>query len=89
MASPRWLTLFDPGLDRQYLTDREFQLGWLLATRGLSNAQMAAQLGLTERTIRVHLTHAYRVTGCQSRTQFALWILRKTGIGWEGPWLAS
>jgi DNA-binding CsgD family transcriptional regulator len=49
------------------LTDREIQVVILLAG-GLSNAQMAGELGVSERTIAKHLEHVYNKLDVANRT---------------------
>ncbi|GGB77795.1 hypothetical protein N798_03470 [Knoellia flava TL1] len=54
------------------LTPRQAQVCALVA-RGLTNAQVATRLGLSERTVRKHVEDAFVRTGCTSRTALALW----------------
>lgn len=49
------------------LTKRERQVAALLVA-GLSNAEMADQLGCTERTVRAHLENMRRKIGAANRT---------------------
>ena len=44
----------------------------LLAT-GLANKQIARRLGITERTVKAHLTSVFQQLGVTDRTQAALW----------------
>jgi DNA-binding NarL/FixJ family response regulator len=46
-----------------------------LVTKGLSNKQIASKLGITERTVKVHLGHLYRRIGVTDRTAAALWAV--------------
>ena len=47
-----------------------------LVVEGLLNKQIAARLGITERTVKAHLTSAYQRIGVADRTQAALWVQR-------------
>ncbi|GAA4675228.1 response regulator transcription factor [Nocardioides nanhaiensis] len=44
-----------------------------LVAQGLANKQVARRLGITERTVKVHLTNVYRRIGVGDRTSAALW----------------
>jgi DNA-binding NarL/FixJ family response regulator len=61
------------------LTAREAEvLG--LVRQGFSNKQIARRLGITERTVKAHLTSCFQRIGVADRTQAALWAERN-GIG--------
>lgn len=61
------------------LTPREIEvLG--LVRQGLANKQIARRLGISERTVKAHLTSAFARIGVQDRTQAAVWAERH-GIG--------
>ncbi len=47
-----------------------------LVTEGLLNKQIAQRLGITERTVKAHLTSAFQRIGVADRTQAALWAQR-------------
>jgi DNA-binding NarL/FixJ family response regulator len=47
-----------------------------LVVEGLLNKQIAQRLGITERTVKAHLTSAYQRIGVADRTQAALWAAR-------------
>ena len=51
-----------------------------LVVAGLLNKQIAGRLGITERTVKAHLTSAYQRIGVADRTQAALWVERH-GLG--------
>jgi two-component system nitrate/nitrite response regulator NarL len=42
---------------------------------GLSNKQIARELGLAEATVKVHLRHASRKVRATNRTQAAIWAV--------------
>ena len=44
-----------------------------LVVQGLANKQIARRLGITERTVKGHLTSAFARIGVSDRTQAALW----------------
>ncbi len=60
----------DPIESRSTLTAGEFRVA-RLASEGLTNRQIAQALFLTEKTIEVHLTRAYRKLEIRSRSQLA------------------
>jgi DNA-binding NarL/FixJ family response regulator len=73
----------DPRVARTLLTDggpvgaptlspRELQVLRLVA-RGMANKQIGRALGITERTVKVHLGNVFRRIGVQDRTSAALW----------------
>jgi DNA-binding NarL/FixJ family response regulator len=57
------------------LTDRERQVLALLAG-GLANKQIARRLGISEKTVKGHLTNLFQRIGVSDRTQAALWAER-------------
>jgi DNA-binding NarL/FixJ family response regulator len=60
------------------LTERETEILRLLA-RGLANKEMARELGVTEQTVKTHVSRVLGKLGLQSRTQAALHAV-KTGL---------
>jgi DNA-binding NarL/FixJ family response regulator len=44
-----------------------------LTSRGLANKQIARELGISERTVKVHLGNVFRCIGVGDRTSAALW----------------
>jgi two-component system nitrate/nitrite response regulator NarL len=58
------------------LTAREREVLGCLA-EGMSNKQIAAALGISVRTVTVHVSNLLRKTGAPSRTAAALWALRR------------
>lgn len=61
------------------LTPRELEVISLIR-QGLANKQIARRLGISERTVKSHLTSAFVRIGATDRTQAALWAERR-GIG--------
>jgi DNA-binding NarL/FixJ family response regulator len=57
------------------LSPREREVLTLIA-QGMANKQIARRLGITERTVKAHLTSAYQRIGVADRTQAALWAQR-------------
>lgn len=53
-------------------TSREFEVLSLVGT-GLTNRQIARELGITERTVKAHLTRVFQRLGVSDRVQAALW----------------
>lgn len=66
-----------PGVeqDAAALSPREAEV-LRLVVEGLLNKQIAQRLGITERTVKAHLTSAYQRIGVADRTQAALWAQR-------------
>jgi DNA-binding NarL/FixJ family response regulator len=57
------------------LSDREREVLRHVAG-GLPNKLIAARLGISEKTVKAHLTSVYRTIGVTDRTQAALWAER-------------
>jgi DNA-binding NarL/FixJ family response regulator len=57
---------------RRTLTRRETEVA-VLAARGLTNRDIAAQLFLSVRTVEVHVDHILTKLGFHTRTQLAAW----------------
>ncbi|MDX6519473.1 MAG: hypothetical protein QOF08_78 [Gaiellales bacterium] len=60
------------------LTDRERQVLTLVA-EGLPNKQIARRLDISEKTVKAHLTSAFRTIGVDDRMQAGLWA-RRNGL---------
>ena len=60
------------GPDARPLSPRELEVATLVA-RGLSNRDIATQLGITERTAGAHVEHILDKLGFSSRTQIGVW----------------
>jgi DNA-binding NarL/FixJ family response regulator len=54
------------------LSARERQV-LALVTRGLSNRQIGRELGIAERTVKVHVGHLFKRLGVSDRTSAAMW----------------
>jgi DNA-binding NarL/FixJ family response regulator len=63
------------------LTDRQAQV-LALMVRGLSNRDIADQLGLSEGTVKIHATAVFKTLGVNSRTQ-ALVAVARYGVDFE------
>jgi DNA-binding NarL/FixJ family response regulator len=61
------------------LTAREREILALIA-QGLPNKRIAMKLGISEKTVKAHLTSVFNSLGVTDRTQAALWA-REHGIG--------
>jgi DNA-binding NarL/FixJ family response regulator len=61
------------------LSEREREVLSLVAA-GLANKQIAQRLGISEKTVKAHLTRVFREIGVFDRTQAALWAQRH-GLG--------
>ncbi len=61
------------------LTPREVEV-LTLVRQGLANKQIARRLGISERTVKAHLTSTFHRIGVADRTQAALWAERN-GLG--------
>ncbi|NQV07154.1 response regulator transcription factor, partial [bacterium] len=76
----------DPGgesLDAALLTPRQGEV-LDLAAAGSSNRAIAEELGLSERTVEVHLTNVFRALGVSSRTEAVTTALRMGLISLDG-----
>jgi DNA-binding NarL/FixJ family response regulator len=58
------------------LTDREQEVLAMVGA-GLPNKTIARRLGISERTVKAHLTNVYQRLGVTDRTQAALWAQRQ------------
>ncbi len=66
----------DPRLER--LTARQRMIADLIS-EGACNKEIASQLKITERTVKAHLTEAFRHVGVSDRLQFALLLRGSSG----------
>lgn len=67
---------------RDTLSVRELQVLRLVA-KGLANKQIGRALGISERTVKVHVGHVFRRIGVTDRTSAALWA--RENLGADGP----
>ncbi|MDX6494080.1 MAG: hypothetical protein QOE17_66, partial [Gaiellales bacterium] len=58
------------------LSDREREVLSLVA-EGLPNKQIGRRLGISEKTVKAHLTHVFRTIGVDDRIQAGLWARRQ------------
>lgn len=68
----------------QELTPREVDVLRLVA-QGLANKQVGRRLGITERTVKTHLTRVMQRIGVTDRVQAALWARDHLPPGDAGP----
>jgi DNA-binding NarL/FixJ family response regulator len=76
-AARRLLASRRPGGDERapQLTERETEV-LRLVRQGLANKQIARRLGISERTVKAHLTSVFQRLDVADRTQAALWAER-------------
>lgn len=60
----------------KHLSNREYQIAALVAD-GLSNLEIAAELDITERTVKAHLSSIYAKTNSRGRLNLALLFKKK------------
>ena len=60
------------------LTGREREV-LLMVRDGLANKSIARRLGISERTVKAHLTHIFQRLDVTDRTQAAIWAERNLG----------
>ena len=65
-----------------YIPARAALLVEVACDDGLANKQIARHLGISERTVKPHLTSVFQRIGVTDRTQAALWAERN---GLRGP----
>ena len=66
------------------LTAREREV-LSLVVAGLANKQIARRLGISEKTVKGHLTNLFQRIGVADRTQAALWAERTGALRDRGP----
>ena len=66
------------GKPADLLSEREAEV-LRLAAQGLANKQIGRELGITERTVKVHLGNVFRRIGVSERTSAALWYRENVG----------
>ena len=60
------------------LTKKEQAVANLLV-QGLTNKEMSIQLGVTEKTVKCHLTNIYKKSNVKNRTMFIVTKLNNNG----------
>jgi DNA-binding NarL/FixJ family response regulator len=78
-AARELLSSRDAPRPRDGLTTREREI-LVLLTEGMPNKRISARLGISEKTVKAHLTSIFNRLGVSDRTQAALWA-REHGIG--------
>jgi DNA-binding NarL/FixJ family response regulator len=68
----------------EQFTDRERDVLTLIAA-GLPNKQIAQRLGISEKTVKGHVTSIFRRIGVDDRTQAALWAQQHGLVEGPGP----
>lgn len=66
------------------LTEREYDI-LVLVARGLANKTIARDLGISERTVRTHVSNILGKLGLSSRTQAALYAIKEGLVNAEQP----
>ncbi len=74
----RWRQIAQPS-PLEVLSERERQVA-LLVAEGLSNKRVAEELGVTERTIKAHLTSVFRKTGLRDRIALAVRLSKQVTL---------
>jgi DNA-binding NarL/FixJ family response regulator len=69
------LTAREAGRPAEDLTPREKEVLQLVA-HGKANKQIALELGISEKTVKTHLTRVFEAIGVSDRTAAALWAQR-------------
>ncbi|MDD3813430.1 MAG: response regulator transcription factor [Desulfocapsaceae bacterium] len=59
------------------LSDREWEVA-LLVSKGNSNLEIAAELNISERTVKAHISSIFKKTNTESRLQLALYVKTQT-----------
>jgi DNA-binding NarL/FixJ family response regulator len=71
-AARALLTARTEGARAAELSSREREV-LILVGAGMANKQIARRLGISEKTVKSHLTNVYRHIGVSDRTQAAMW----------------
>ena len=78
LAARRWLLRGPAGGQPSQLTDREREI-LALVSEGLTNAQIAARLRVSDNTVKFHLQNVYLKLKLNNRTEAAAYYLREHG----------
>jgi DNA-binding NarL/FixJ family response regulator len=85
-AARRWLLRSHAPAEPTQPTDRELEI-LALVSEGLTNAQIAHRLRVSDNTVKFHLQNVYLKLGVRNRTEAAAWFLRhrQPGMRARGP----
>ncbi|HSU13878.1 response regulator transcription factor [Longimicrobium sp.] len=84
-AARRWLLGTPRPSEPSQPTDREMEI-LALVSEGLTNAQIAARLRVSDNTVKFHLQNVYLKLGVRNRTEAAAYFLRhRAGSGAGRP----
>ena len=75
-AARHWLSGSQPATPGITLSERENEV-LALAAEGLSNAQIAHRLHISQNTVKFHLQNIYQQLGVSNRTEASRWYLNK------------
>lgn len=76
LAARKWLMRSDPAQDASTPTPRELEILAQVA-EGLTNAQIARRLRVSDNTVKFHLQNLYLKLGVRNRTEATAWYLRE------------
>jgi DNA-binding NarL/FixJ family response regulator len=77
-AARRWLLRTPQPAEPSQPTDRELEI-LALVSEGLTNAQIARRLRVSDNTVKFHLQNIYLKLGVRNRTEAAAYFLRQRG----------
>ena len=77
-AARRWLLRTPHPTEPSQPTDRELEI-LALVSEGLTNAQIAHRLRVSDNTVKFHLQNIYLKLGVRNRTEAAAYFLRQRG----------
>jgi DNA-binding NarL/FixJ family response regulator len=76
LAARKWLMRTDAAQDAATPTARELEILAQVA-QGLTNAQIARRLRVSDNTVKFHLQNLYLRLGVRNRTEATAWYLRE------------
>ncbi len=76
-VAERWQEVADPAIDIQFKVDLTKTEGKILrlVTRGLSNKDIAKEMGISPRTVESHVSNILQKTALSNRTELTRWAL--------------
>lgn len=80
LAARKWLMRSDTAQDSSTPTARELEI-LAQVSEGLTNAQIARRLRVSDNTVKFHLQNLYLKLGVRNRTEAAAWYLRERRTG--------